>query len=97
MVLGMKLKDLLMPVLPKMDQPKEVFSAKRMYQTPPTKPVLSAPAPPVHAPTLQFKYLPPIKSKVNASSVINRVLSEKVCLLVEELLALAPEVRRHFK
>src|SRR5882724_3964501 len=30
-------------------------------------------------------------------SVVNRVLSEKVYLLVEELLALAPEVRRHFK
>src|SRR5882724_13517404 len=97
MVSGKKPKDLLMPVIPKMDQPKEVFLAKRMYQTPLTKPLPSAPAPPVHAPALQFKYLALIESKVNASSVVNRVLSKKVYLSVEELLALAPEVRRHFK
>ena len=34
---------------------------------------------------------------MDAAAVINRVLSEKVHLSVEELLALAPEVRRHFK
>src|SRR5882724_2761693 len=51
----------------------------------------------VNAPTPQFKYLALIESKVNASSVVNQVLSKKVYLLVEELLALAPEVRRHFK
>src|SRR5882724_5285710 len=39
----------------------------------------------------------PIESKVNASDVIGWILSEKVCLSLEELLALAPEVRRHFK
>src|SRR5882724_1670430 len=97
MVLGKKPKDLLMPVLPKMDQPKEVFLAERTYQTPLTKPLLSAPAPLVNAPAPQFKYLALIESKVNVSSVVNRVLSEKVYPLVEELLALAPEVRKHFK
>jgi len=39
----------------------------------------------------------PIESKVNASDVISWVLSKKVWLSVEELLALAPEIRRHFK
>src|SRR5882724_1375062 len=39
----------------------------------------------------------PIESKVNALDVIGQILSEKVCLSVEELLASAPEVRRHFK
>src|SRR5882724_4238385 len=48
-------------------------------------------------PTPQFRYMAPIKSKVNALDVISRILSEKVSLSVEELLALAPEVRRHFK
>ena len=38
-----------------------------------------------------------IESKVNTSSVINWVLSEKVYLSVKELLALAPEVRKQFK
>jgi len=38
-----------------------------------------------------------IESKVNVSSVVNQVLSKKVYLSVEELLALAPKVRRHFK
>ena len=89
--------DLLKPVLPEMDQPKEVFSAEKMYQVPPFKPLPNTPTPPVHAPTPQFIFVAPIESKVNASSVINWVLSEKVYLLVEELLALAPEVRKHFK
>src|SRR5882724_11007327 len=48
-------------------------------------------------PTPQFRYMAPIKSKVNALDVIGQILSEKVCLSVEELLALAPEVRRHLK
>src|SRR5882724_4504999 len=51
----------------------------------------------IHAPTPQFRFVALIESKVNTSSVINWVLSEKVYLLVEELLALAPKVRRHFK
>src|SRR5882724_6851450 len=97
MVSGKKPKDLPMPVLPKMDQLKEVFSAERTYQIPLTKPLPSAPAPLVNAPAPQFKYLALIESKVNVSSVINRVLSKKVYLSVEELLALAAEVRRHFK
>src|SRR5882724_940459 len=97
MVLGKKPKNLLIPVLPKMDQLKEVFLAERTYQTPSTKPLPNTPTPPVNAPTPQFKYLALIESKVNASSVVNQVLSKKVYLSVEELLALAPKVRRHFK
>src|SRR5882724_8018332 len=89
--------DLPKPVLPKMDQPKEVFLAEKKYQAPPFKPLLNTPMPPVHAPTPQFKFMAPIESKVNMSSVINWVLSEKVYLSVEELLALAPKVRKHFK
>jgi len=34
---------------------------------------------------------------INASAIISWVLSEKVWLLGQEILALAPEVRRHFK
>jgi len=45
MVSGKKPKDLPMPVLPKMDQPKEVFLAERTYQTHSTKPLPSTPAP----------------------------------------------------
>src|SRR5882724_12340450 len=97
MASGKKEMDLPKPVLPEMDQLKEVFSAKKMYQTPPFKPLLNTPMPPVHTPTPQFRFVAPIESKVNASSVINWVLSEKVYLSVEELLALAPEVRKHFK
>jgi len=48
-------------------------------------------------PAPQFRYTAPIESKVNVSDVISQVVSEKVCLSVEELLDLAPEVRRHFK
>ena len=58
--------DLLKPVLPEMDQPKEVLLAERMYQGPLTKPLLSTPAPPVHTPVPQFKFVAPIESKVNA-------------------------------
>ena len=84
------------PVLPEMDQLREVFLAKNMYQVLSTKPLPSAPPPPVHALSPQFKYLALIESKVSTSSVVNWVLSEKVYLSVEEL-ALAPEVRRYFK
>ena len=94
---GKKQMDLPKPVLPKMDQLKEVLSAKRMYQAPPFKPLPSTPMPPIHAPAPQFKFMAPIESKVNMSSIVNRVLPKKVYLLVKELLALAPEVRRHFK
>ena len=80
--------DLLKPVLPKMDQPKEVFLAKKKYQAPPFKPLLNTPTPPIHAPAPQFIFVAPIESKVTTSSVINRVLSKKVYLSVEELLAL---------
>src|SRR5882724_1915666 len=64
-------------------------------QAPLAKPLLSTPA--SVDPTPQFRYMAPIESKVNALDVIGQILSEKVCFSVEELLALAPEVRRHFK
>ena len=40
----------------------------------------------------QFKYLAPVESNVDATVVINWVLTEKVFLSVEELLALSLEV-----
>src|SRR5882724_8459070 len=64
-------------------------------QVPSAKPLPSTPT--SVDPTPQFRYMAPIKSKVNASDVIGQILSEKVCLSVKELLALAPEGRRHFK
>jgi len=94
---GKRQTDPLKPVLPEMGQLKEVLSAENMYQVPSTKPLLSTPLPLVHAPSPQFKYLAPIESKFSVSSVVNQVLSKKVYLSVKELLALAPDVRRHFK
>src|SRR5882724_9515552 len=47
MVSGKKETDLPKPVLPKMDQPKEVFLAEKKYQAPPFKPLPSTPTPPV--------------------------------------------------
>jgi len=74
--------------------------AKKTYlvpklQAPSAKPLPSTPT--LVNPAPQFRYMAPIESRVNALDVIGQVLSEKVCLSVEELLALAPEVRRHFK
>ena len=43
----------------------------------------------------QFRYLAPVESTINATTVIDWVLSEKVFLSVEELLALPPEVRKY--
>src|SRR5882724_9834603 len=79
-----------------MDAPlaKKTYLAPKL-QAPLAKPLLSTPASVNPAP--QFRYMAPIESKINALDVIGWVLSEKVCLSVEELLALAPEVRRHFK
>ena len=75
-------------------------SAEKTYlapkiQAPSAKPLPSTPT--LVNPTPQFRYMAPIESKINASDVIGQVLAEKVCLSVEELPALAPEVRRHFK
>jgi len=97
MTLGKKQMDLLKPVLLKMDQPKEVLLAERTYKAPSSKPLLSSPVPPIHAPTPQFKFAALIELKVNVSSIVNWVLSKKGYLSVKELLALAPKVRRHFK
>ena len=66
-------------------------------QVPSDKPFPSTPVPAVPAPIPQFKFAAPIKLNVNTSAIISWVLSEKVCLLVKELLALSPKVRRHFK
>src|SRR5882724_820773 len=83
------------PVRP-MDAPlaEKTYSSPKT-QAPSAKPLSITPVSVDPAP--QFRYMAPIESKVNASDVIGRILSEKVCLSVEELLALAPEVRRHFK
>src|SRR5882724_2489069 len=75
-------------------------SAKKTYSAPKPQAPLAKPLPSTPAsvnPAPQFRYTAPIESKVNASDVIGWILSEKVCLSVEEVLALAPEVRRHFK
>src|SRR5882724_6610712 len=80
--------------------PMDAPLAEKTYLVPKTQAPLAKPLPSTPAsvnPTPQFRYMAPIESKVNASDVIGQILSEKVCLSVEELLALAPEVRRHFK
>src|SRR5882724_6065071 len=79
-----------------MDAPsaKKTYSVPKV-QAPLAKPLLNTPT--LVKPAPQFMYMAPIELKVNVSDVISWVLSEKVCLLVEELLALAPEARRHFK
>ena len=60
------------------------------------------PLPPVLPPSIpsvlpQFRYSAPVESSVDAASVISRVLSEKVFLSIEELLALSLEVRKYLK
>jgi len=77
MVSGKKKMDPLKPVLPEMDQPNEVLSDERTYRALLTEPLLSTPVPPIHAPIPQFKFAALIELKVNASSIINQVLSEK--------------------
>src|SRR5882672_10798672 len=82
--------------------PTNASSAEKTYsapkaQVPSSKPLLAAPAPSFPAAIPQFKYAAPVELNVDVAAIINRVLSEKVHLSVEELLALAPEVRRHFK
>src|SRR5882724_3213419 len=77
-------------------QPMDAPLAEKTYLVPKTQAPLAKPLPSTPAsvnPTPQFRYMAPIKSKVNASDVIGWILSEKVCLSVKELLALAPEVR----
>src|SRR5882672_181426 len=83
-------------------RPMNASSAEKTYsapkaQVPSSKPLPAAPAPSGPAAIPQFKYAAPVESNVNAAAVISRVLSENVHLSVEELLALAPEVRKHFK
>jgi len=73
---------------------EKTYSAPKL-QAPSAKPLPSTPT--LVDPAPQFRYTAPIESKINASDVIGQVLSEKVCLSVKELLALSPEVRRHFK
>jgi len=97
---GKKSTDLLTSAANKLIFPTDTPSAEKTYsapkvQAPSVKPLPSTPTP--AEPTPQFKYVAPLKSNVDASDVISQVLSEKVCLSVEELLALAPKVRRHFK
>ena len=67
--------------------------------TPPAIPLKQAKlVPPVVPPQQpQFKYAAPVEASVKLATVINRALQEKVYITVEELLALAPEVRKYFK
>jgi hypothetical protein len=66
-------------------------------QVPPPLP----PKPPMIPPPMrngpQYRSTAPITASVDPQGVIKRVLSEKVFLTVEELFALAPEVRKYFK
>jgi len=74
-------------------------SAENTYSVPKTQaPWLSH----FRAPPCQLIPLPNLgtqhhRVKSQCVDVIGQILSEKVCLSVEDLLALAPEVRRHFK
>jgi len=61
------------------------------------KPLPPAPYSPLPATVPQFRYSAPVESTINATTVINWVLSEKVFLSVKELLALLLEVRKYFK
>ena len=97
MALGKKQMDFLKPAPARMDQLNDVPLAEKTYQAPFAKPLPRTPALAVHAPIPQFKFSARIELNVNASSVISQVLSEKIYLSVKELLALASEVRRHFK
>src|SRR5882724_9674808 len=51
-------------------------------QAPSDKPLSSTPM--SVDPTPQFRYMAPIKSKINVSDVISWILSDKVCLSVKE-------------
>src|SRR5882724_11820837 len=81
---------------PRWTSRKKYFQPKRSTRPLPSNPS-NTPMPPIHTPAPQFRFMALIESKVNASSIVNWVLSEKVYLSVEELLALAPKVRKHFK
>src|SRR5882724_2163831 len=72
-------------------QPIDAPSAKKTYSAPKTQAPSAKPLPSTPAsidPAPQFRYMAPIESKVNASDVISWILSEKVCVSVEELLDL---------
>jgi len=75
-------------LVPKVVLPPKPSSAK------PLPLVLSLPLP---ATVPQFRYSALVESTVNAMTVIDWILSEKVCHLVKELLALLPEVMKYFK
>jgi len=81
---------LLQPSLPvpKVVVPPKPSSTKHL------PPALSLPLP---AMVPQFRYSELVESTVNVTTVINHVLSKKVFLLVEELLALLLWVRKYFK
>src|SRR5882724_133130 len=68
----------------------------------PSKPLSAKPLPlalslPLLAMVPQFRYSALVESTINAMTVINRVLSEKVFLSVDELLDLLLEVRKYFE
>ena len=81
---------LMQPTLPVL---KVVIPSK----APPVKPLPPAPPPSIPSVLPQFRYSAPVELSVDTVSVISQVLSEKVFLSIEELLALSPEVRKYFK
>jgi len=74
--------------------PKKTYLAPKT-QAPSAKPLLSTPVSVDPAPHLGTWH--PSSQKLMRQMSSGRILSEKVCLSVEELLALAPESARHFK
>jgi len=81
------------PLQPSLLVPKVVVPPK----PPSAKPLPPAPSLPLMATVPQFRYSVPVESTIKATTVIDRVLSEKVFLSVKELLALSLEVRKYFK
>ena len=84
------------PAQPSLPVPEVVIPSKSIPSGKPlpSTPVLPAPFPPA---VPQFRYLAPVESAMDTVAVITHVLSEKVHLTVEALLALVPEVRKYFK
>jgi len=94
MDMGKKSMDLLTWAASNVVQLMDAPSAEKIYLAPKFQAPLAEPLPSTTAPaepTPQFRYLAPIKSKLNVSDVISQVLSRKVCLLIKELLAIAPK------
>ena len=91
--LGKKQLDLLKPAPARMDQLNNTPSAEKTNQALSIKPLPSTPVPAIPTPTPQFKFVALINLNVSTSTIVNWVLSEKVYLLIKELLALPVEAQ----